>query len=211
MTVGAMAQQSAVVKDSSKTEYILKGLRPVKIKQLGVYVAPETQISYLDGHVKPLFGGSAMILLNQKLGIGLSGYSTGRGFRNDEGVDFRYGGVKVEYTFKPSKRFHFSVPVLLGMGSANDREYNDNRNPKPWGGPSRNGFESRFFVAQGGINLEGNLFKYAKVFVGANYRFAGIDNRRSTNTLDYNQVSGPSVNIGLKLGLFDHSLQKKSK
>lgn len=213
MTVGAMAQQSAAVKDSSKTEYILKGLRPVKIKQIGIYVAPETQISYLDGHIKPLFGGSAMILLNQKLGIGLSGYSTGRGFRNGDGVDFRYGGVKVEYTFRPSKRFHFSVPVLLGMGSANDRlgMDNDNRNPQPWGGPSRNSFGNRFFVAQGGINLEGNLFKYAKVFVGANYRFAGIDNRRSTSTLDYNQVSGPSVNIGLKFGLFDHPLQKKSK
>jgi hypothetical protein len=32
MTIGAMAQQSAAVKDSSKTEYILKGLKTRKNK-----------------------------------------------------------------------------------------------------------------------------------------------------------------------------------
>jgi hypothetical protein len=91
-----------------------------------------------------------MILLNQKLGIGLSGYSTGRGFRSGDGVDFRYGGVKVEYTFRPSKRFHFSVPILLGMGSANDRLGldNDNRYPQPWGGIEKWLWKSLFCSAR---------------------------------------------------------------
>lgn len=206
-----IAQQTVALKDSNKTEYILKGLKPVKIKQVGIYVAPETQISYLDGHVRPLYGGSAMVLFNQRLAIGLGGYSTGYGYRNSNDINFRYGGVKVEYTFTPSKRFHFSVPVLIGMGTTNNRYDTDYQGPRGWGGSYRNNIGERFFVAQGGINVEGNLFKYAKVFVGASYRFADVHNRRSTSSLDYNQIGGPSVNIGLKLGLFDHSLQKKGK
>jgi hypothetical protein len=207
-----VAQQ--VKKDSSKTEYIFKGIGAQRITQLGLYIAPETQVSSLGGKFSPLTGGSVMLLLNQRLGIGVSGYTSLRNRHKSNDIDTRYGGVRVEYTFNPNKRFHISVPILIGMGMAN----NDSTN-RYGGGPRRGWYDngrnrfdgSNYFVVQPGVNIEGNLFRYAKIFVGASYRFANITHERhnSSTDLSSSQLSGVSFNIGLKLGLFDYSIRKK--
>ena len=63
-------------------------------------------------------------------------------------------------------------------------------------------------LVQPGIHLEANLMRYAKFYVGVNYRLSLlIDNQ--TTLLPANTLQGFSITAGLKLGLFDFKLQHK--
>jgi hypothetical protein len=50
---------------------------------------------------------------------------------------------------------------------------------------------------QPGINLEVNLFKYVKVFGGANYRFAFGEEKTD-------EMAKAAGTIGVKVGVFDY-------
>ena len=52
---------------------------------------------------------------------------------------------------------------------------------------------------------EANLYRFAKAFVGANYRFAFDNNGLNS---DY---KGFSANVGVKLGIFDYAINRKPK
>jgi hypothetical protein len=82
---------------------------------------------------------------------------------------------------------------LHGRGDYTNR-YNNNGN--------------RFVVVQPGINLEMNLLRYAKLYVGANYRLSFL-NDNQTALLPANTLQGFSINAGLKMGLFDYKLGRK--
>jgi hypothetical protein len=53
--------------------------------------------------------------------------------------------------------------------------------------------------------VEANLYRFAKAFIGANYRFAFDNNGLNS---DY---KGFSANVGVKLGIFDYSFKRKPK
>lgn len=72
------------------------------------------------------------------------------------------------------------------------------------GGRNGNGF----LVVQPGIHLEMNLMRYAKIYVGANYRLSFLTDNQSA-LLPANTLQGFSINAGLKLGLFDYKLGRK--
>jgi hypothetical protein len=70
-----------------------------------------------------------------------------------------------------------------------------------------------FTVIQPGINLESNLFKYGKVFIGAKYRLAmgksgTIDSTNPIPVTTATQLNGFSINAGVKIGLFNYNIRK---
>ena len=191
-----------------------------KVNHLGLYFAPEFQYGQLDGSFTPMAGASVMLQVNKKWGIGMMGFG-GEGSRSDttkKGGSF--GGLKLEYTPKPDARIHVSFPLMLGAGETGGGfrdgmgRNNGNRNNKNGKDDMKdmnknrneNGVErSAYAVIQPGITLEANVLRYARVFAGANYRFAFNSDGYSS------ALQGFSTNAGLKIGIFDYSLAKRVK
>ncbi len=184
-----------------------------KINTLGLYVAPEYQYGQIQKELTHLSGFSAMVLINKKLAIGMSMNRTM--LRDFSPADVsplylkaNYGGLKLEYTVNPNSLFHISFPLMIGGGMAStDSIAGRGFVPGPYR-INRNTPSNQFFMVQPGIQIEANLMKYAKAYIGAQYRFA-FDRGNSTN-LDVNVLKGFGVYAGLKIGLFDYNLKKKT-
>lgn len=205
-SAGVMAQDST--KSSMKTIFGAKKAK-VKVNYLGIYLAPEYQYGQVGGSFTSLSGAALMLQFNKKFAIGATGFGS---FRNRQSTDLNanFGGLKMEYTLKPDAAVHVSFPLVVGVGGngfdfendgggrGRDRDFDDMFDDDNHGNMSR--------IIQPGVNIEANLSRYAKFYVGANYRFAL--NNNTANTTD---LSGFSANAGLKLGIFDYTLKKKVK
>ncbi|PKP22382.1 MAG: hypothetical protein CVU05_04145 [Bacteroidetes bacterium HGW-Bacteroidetes-21] len=78
-----------------------------------------------------------------------------------------YGGFLFEPVFAPRFPIHLSFPIVLGAGGvANTKTYQYNHND--WDVFVED--EAFFLVAQPGVELEFNLFKFMRLGVGASYR-----------------------------------------
>lgn len=193
-----------------------KNLGVARLNYLGVYIAPEYQFGQVGGTFTSLAGGSVMLQFNKRFAVGMTGYSS---FRNQSmGVDGKFGGLKFEYTLKPDAAIHVSFPLIVGMAGNNfhfeEFEHDDFRGERdddfePKSGNKRrrddNFSNNTFHLIQPGVMAEANLYRFAKAFVGANYRFAFDNNGLNS---DY---KGFSANVGVKLGIFDYALKRKPK
>jgi hypothetical protein len=191
-------------------------------KTLGLYIAPEFSFGQLSSSFTPLAGASAMLLIDKRFALGVTAQtSIDRNFSPTNVAPLflksRFEAIKLEYTFNPDAAIHISFPLTIGMGSASldssngksfPRDSLDNhfgRNDK-----KDKGFESNIFVIQPGLNIEGNIIKYVKMFVGVSYRIAiNTNNNSVVNAVNTSTLQGLSINLGLKVGLFDFSLRKK--
>jgi len=190
-----------------------------KINTVGLYIAPEYQFGQINSKFTSLGGISAMAIFNEKFAIGATmNRSMVRDLQpiNISGtttplyLNVRYGGLKMEYTLNPHGLVHVSFPLTIGMGNVSydsiatirtrDTAQRMNMMNQP-----RNG--NQFFVIQPGIQFEANLMKIAKVYLGANYRFAFEQD--NANTLSTKYIKGFGVYAGLKVGLFDYSIKRK--
>lgn len=181
-----------------------------KIRHLGVYIAPEFQMGQLNGGFVPMGGTSFMIQVNKKWGVGVSRLM-GRSPSANTADNFRaaFGGLKLEYTPKPDAAVHVSFPLIIGAARSDTgsrgMRMGGNRNA---GRRNDNGlFDGRsgqsFALIQPGINLETNLFRFARLYAGANYRFVFSENGYSS------AMQGFSASVGLKVGVFDYALGSK--
>lgn len=211
--VALMLTASQIVAQDT-THTILKLNRP---QYLGLYIAPEMQYGQLNSGFTPFGGASAMLLIGKRFAIGMTAQRSLNESYSPKGVSPLYlqggfGGLKMEYTAKPNAAIHMSFPLVVGMGFAstdstlNRGRHLDNRD---YGNGNRFG-NNNFVVIQPGIQVEGNLIRYAKFFVGASYRIA-IANSNNSTTIPTNTLSGVSINAGLKLGLFDFYIGKKQQ
>ncbi len=186
-------------------------------KFLGAYISPEIQYGQIGGAFTPLAGGSAMWIVNKKFGFGVAGFMNIN--PNLSPADYKgqylragYGGMKLEYTPNPNAAIHVSFPLIIGVGVANA----DSLNNRWFGNGRRDGRNKSdierpdntvaYFVVQPGIQIEANLFRFMKLYVGANYRIGTTEN--ATAPLTKSAFNGFSVNTGMKVGLFDLSLQR---
>lgn len=212
VSLGLVCSASLMAQDSTKSSMkTIFGAKKAKMKvnYLGIYLAPEYQYGQVGGSFTSLSGAALMLQFNKKFAIGATGFGS---FRNRQGTDLNanFGGLKMEYTVKPDAAVHVSFPLVVGVGGngfdfendgggrGRDRDFDDMFDDDNHGNMSR--------IIQPGVNVEANLSRYAKFYVGANYRFAF--NNNSTNTTD---LSGFSANAGLKLGIFDYTFKKKAK
>ena len=216
--INLFGQETAVMQDTTPRTQTL--FSKAKINSWGIYVAPEFTYGQYTGSFTPQLGGSVMIVLNKKFAIG--GNVSSIANRNFTPTDLsstsalqmnaRTAGLRLEYSFAPHKLIHITTPLTLGIGRANADSTNiidGEFGPFNGGRLGRNG--SGFGFIQPGINVEMNLFKYAKVFVGADYRIATNVFGTNTANLSTGQLSGLGINAGLKVGLFDQSCKRKKK
>ena len=167
-----------------------------------------------------------MVLLNKKLGLGVSGYSTLGNFSPsqisaDHTLQLRaeFGGGKLEYTLNPNSPVHVSFPLMIGGGRArvdsvgmNDHE---GRDQYPYYSHNKShGNEISFFVIQPGINVEANLFPFMKIFAGTSYRIVSGGESKTTNAAIESpwlgQLQGLSFSAGIKIG-YDFQLRKNHR
>ncbi len=213
---------SAIAQDSTKT--LLGG----KIKTIGIAFTSEGQYTGLNGGFKPSAGGSGMLIFNNKLGIGLGAYGIDDNNTTLGAIKTRagYGGLQLEYTLNPTKAFHVSFPLLIGAGMASSDTVGSTsssyrgskgRGGKGGRGDFEGGFDgyrgsrnqNTFGVVQPGVRFEVNLFKFARVFAGANYRIAlNSTSSTTTNILSNSKLSGLGVQAGVKIGLFNYNIKR---
>jgi hypothetical protein len=215
--------------DSTKTQTLFGHS---KLKTIGIYGSSEIQYGQEAGSFTALYGSTVMLQFNKKWGIGVSAFETGHNFAPTAlnalkllNFDAKFGGLNLEYTPKPLSLIHVSFPLFLGAGFAeidsvstqNERgKYSRDRNKSGFGDEMySNKSESAFFVVQPGIKLETNVTKFAKLYLGANYRLAtGKSTSTNTNTafIPVNtQLNGLSISLGAKIGIFDFDTQKQRR
>ena len=212
LTIACLAMVSkGVAQDTTHT--LIKLIKP---QTIGLYIAPEFSYGQLRGDMTSFGGSSAMFVLNKKWAVGVTGQrSLDNSFVptavSPLTVRSTVIGGKIEYTPKPDALVHVSFPLMFGMGRASTDSVNANNYGHGRGGDYTNRYNNngnRFVVVQPGINLEMNLLRYAKLYVGANYRLSFL-NDNQTALLPANTLQGFSINGGLKIGLFDYKLGRK--
>ena len=217
-TIAPAIQAQDSTKTTMKTLFGGKGSADksaFKIRHLGVFVAPEFQMGQLNGGFVPTGAMSFMLQVNKKWGVGVSS-AMGRREGATSTSNFRaaFGGLKLEYTPKPDAAVHVSFPLIIGgarsdtgsrgfmMGGnrGNSGRKNDDDNDRMDG---RRGGGRSYALIQPGINIETNLFRFARLYAGANYRFVFSENGYSS------AMQGFSASVGLKVGIFDYALGSK--
>lgn len=207
-SVGQAFGQETLIKirkDSSSSS--MKTLfKPHKLTSVGLSL----QSQMLFGKGGPERSMGFQVHLNNKLSLGIASFNSNP--RNDDPNRYadeprrRFNALTMEITPMANKVFHLSFPLAIGRIQEEAPLYNYTHSymPQPgpgfggnWGrnDPYRNG--PRALGVQPGINLEVNLFKYVKVFGGANYRFAFGEEK----TRDMSRATGT---LGIKLGVFDY-------
>ncbi len=226
------AQDSVFVENNMPTKtWFSNAKQNKKLHYIGAYLSPELQYGSLAGAFTPISGMSAMLIFNKKWAVGMAGYGSAHNFTptsisTAKALSFNanYGGLKLEYTPKPNDVVHVSFPLLIGAGMARIDSIsarNGFRANKRGGRGRGVDFERRdfdrnedaFFILQPGINVETNVLRVAKIFVGANYRIAAGKSTLTTTIPTFiptsKQLSGLSLSFGAKIGIFAFDVQKK--
>jgi len=173
----------------------------------GGYGAISNKFTSLDGqyaNMVEVYGGW---YINQWFLLGLSGAAV----TNDipvpsecsaipgENLSYMYGqfGLKTEYVISSNNAFHIAFDLMTGTGftAQYDRYYYRE------GATYRNMpyQEDWFFVAEPGIQLEVNIFKWMRFSPGYSYRLVYGSNAEG---LSDEKLSGHSFNLALKFGKF---------
>jgi hypothetical protein len=186
-------------------------IHPTKIRNFGLYIAPEFQYGQSNATLNSYVGNSTMIIFNKRFALGVAGYRSVTDAFSPKGVTplvmrTAFGGGKIEYTLRPDAVVHVSFPLLIGAGfarvdSANVRRGRDD-NRHDFDDNETNSNKAQFFVVQPGINLETNLLRNIKIFAGVNYR---ITSKIGTTTtiVPTDALQGFGMSAGVRMGIFD--------
>jgi hypothetical protein len=188
-----------------------------KPQSYGIYVAPEFQYGSLNGDFTSFGGSSLMLMINNRFAFGVTGQrSLLNNFvpKNSSPLYVRsyYVGGKIEYSVKPASAVHITFPLMIGMGVAQADSTINNRSNFWNDGRNRRFSNQRnsYAVIQPGVNVEANMLKFMKLFVGLNYRFS-ILSETNTSTLPDNAMQGLSISAGMKVGIFNHFFGKRKE
>ncbi|WP_333819289.1 hypothetical protein [Ohtaekwangia sp.] len=167
-----------------------------------------TKINGRYANIAEVYGG---VYLNRRFMIGLGGgavtnnipvpseYSVVPG----ENLSYEYGqcGLVTEYVLGSNKAFHLVFHLFSGAGFTvqyNRYNWDDEFNHNDWDKHDKHD-ENWFFVAEPGVQLEVNLFRWMRFSPGVSYRSAfGSD----AAGLSDSNLSNMSYNVTLKFGRF---------
>jgi hypothetical protein len=197
--------QETLIKIKKDTSSSMKTLfKPAKLQSIGL----SFQSQVLFGKGGPERGMGVQLHLNNKLTLGIASFNSNP--RNDDPNRYsdeprrRFTALTMEATPMANKVFHLSFPLAIGriqeespMINYSSSYYYSSSMPQPGPGYRNDRRGPNTLGVQPGVNLEVNLFKYVKVFGGANYRFAFGEEK----TPGMSRAAGT---IGVKLGVFDY-------
>lgn len=193
----------ATVSHAQEIQTVFKGGR---VTAYGALSNKFTKINGQYANIGEVYGG---VYLNQRFMIGLGGgavtnnipvpaeYSTIPG----ENLSYEYGqcGLVTEYVLGSNKAFHLVFHLFSGAGFT--VQYNrykwDDEFDHDWNKDKRD--ENWFFVAEPGVQLEVNLFRWMRFSPGVTYRSAFGSDAAGLSDSD---LSNMSYNVTLKFGKF---------
>jgi len=172
-----------------------------------------TEVTTIRNQTAVMVGGGADVVLNHKLNIGFVGQGTVAEIKspnlsndgeNNNYINFGYGGIKIEPVIGSFKKLHLTVPMLIGGGAIIETDFNiwdeiDYHNHEDHHLNHNLQRTDAVFVFQPGLNAELNLFKHARLALGAKYRFVNDVDISNLNNQDFEGLSG---NISLRFGWF---------
>jgi hypothetical protein len=197
------------------THTLLKFRKP---ESIGIYVAPEFQYGSLNGDFTNFGGGSLMLMVNNRFAFGVTGQSSISNTFSPKNssplfVRSQFGGGKIEYSLNPNSAIHVTLPLVVGIGEV-QADSLSGRSGFFGGGERNNNYYNRrgnsYVVIQPGVNVEANMLKFMKLFVGVNYRFSILNDNNST-VLPASALQGVSISAGVKMGIFNYHFGKKKE
>ncbi len=192
--------QETLIKIKKDTSSSMKTLfKPAKLQSIGL----SFQSQVLFGKGGPERGMGVQLHLNNKLSLGIASFHSNP--RNDDPNRYsdeprrRFTAFTMEATPMANKVFHLSFPLAIGRIQEESPiiNYSSSYMPQPGPGYRHDRRGPNTLGVQPGINLEVNLFKYVKVFGGANYRFAFGEEKTPG-------MSRAAATFGVKVGVFDY-------
>jgi hypothetical protein len=198
--------QETLIKIKKDTTSSMKTLfKPAKLQSIGL----SFQSQILFGKGGPERGMGVQLHLNNKLSLGIASFNSlpNRDDRNSGMAPEprqRFTALTMEATPMANKVFHLSFPIAIGGIQVEDRSiythYSSYAMPQPGPGYRNDRRGPNTLGVQPGVNLEVNLFKYVKVFGGANYRFAFGEEKTPG-------MSRAAATFGVKVGVFDKRIR----
>lgn len=185
----ATAQERTVFNDSATT---------------GGFGGPVVKVTSVNGQTAWMAGGRGGWVVNHSLIIGGGGYgitsevNAANSALSDQApldLQFGYGGVEVEYRFRPLSLWHVGLYTLVGGGSANY--------VKDVGSVAESqehvGQSDAVFVFEPGVNAELNLARWFHINAGVTYRVvSGV----TDSALRNRDLSGITGAVTFKFGKF---------
>ena len=171
----------------------------------GGYGAATNQFTTIRGKFANLSGIDGGWYLNHRFMIGAAGSAVTNNLRvpaqfstdptNDMSYEYGQFGLMTEYVINSEKAVHFAVSLFSGAGFTLQYQryglhgnYGDNIRDENW-----------FFVAEPGVQVEVNLFKWMRFSPGVSYRKSFGSDGLGMKDKD---VSNVSYNATLKFGKF---------
>ena len=206
LTTSAFAQEGETTENEIQT--VFKG----NTRSLGGYGALTNKFTTIRGRTANLVGGYGGLYFNHGLFLGVGAaaltntISVPLEFSKDptRDMNYEYGqvGLVTEYVLGSNKAFHLAFNLFSGAGFTVQNDRYD------WRDHDDDDFdfddhESRdtnwFFVAEPGVQLEINVFKWMRFSPGVSYRAAfGSDGLGMKDS----DISNISYNATLKFGRF---------
>lgn len=190
------------------TEEIHTVFRRNPVRSSGGYGAISNKFTSIGGQYANLVEMYGGWYVNHKFLLGLSGSTTTNNIPvpaaytalPGEDLSYEYGqfGLITEYVFGSNRTFHLVFNMVTGAGFTVQYYRYDFREPS-------NGYrdlafdENWFFVAEPGVQLEINVFKWMRFSPGYSYRAVYGSSAAGLSDKD---LSGSSVNMTLKFGKF---------
>jgi hypothetical protein len=175
----------------------------------GGYASISNKFTSINGdyaNVVELYGGW---YINHRLLIGIAGAATTNTIpvplqdRTVEDLDLSYEyvqcGMMTEYIMASHRAVHVGFQLFTGAGLTLQYE-RELENEEHWDSYyDYDHDENWFVVAEPGVKVEVNIFKWMRFTPGVSYRMAfGSEGKGLTD----DDISGVSINLGLKFGKF---------
>ncbi len=166
----------------------------------GGFGAPVWKITGVGGDVVPISGARGGWIINHTFIIGYGTYGMNGEVdapslarqtyaRPNLDLDFRYRGLEFEYINNWDKLFHWGIYTLVGGGSANFTDPNDDDFDT----------DDNLFVLEPAVNGTLNITRWFRATAQASYRFVGdVD----LVGVDSGDLGGPALALELRFGRF---------
>jgi hypothetical protein len=164
--------------------------------EVGGFITATARYFHLKDEVAILAGGRVAMTVNHVFSAGMGGYGTVRKPSPEDlvgldGLEMAYGGLFLEYTFKPHSALHVTIPVLVGAGQTRfEGDYVD---------PESGDDSGTFFVVEPEFDLELNITRTWRLDLGLGYRHV---NGTGFSDLKDEDQSGLNWVLTMKFGAF---------
>ena len=178
---------------------------------LGGYLGINSKCAEINGQPAMFMGGELSMVIGHSLNLGFEGYGMLTHIESDNlnsngnpyFLQMGYGGFHIEPVIASDNLIHITLPVLLGAGGVAETF-----NPI-WTGNVVDGINTdfdqqihrsdMFLIAEPGVNLELNVFRFMRLAGGLSYKFVSDAQMPGISVSDLEGISG---NLSLRFGWF---------